>query len=360
MADTEFFDLFDTEATLAEMDRLSLENKGINGPVAVHKIEEIQTPDNFAFATFSTGTTALQNLIGVTHREIQDRCNASKRLFELSGINRGDSILFTYPPLVNLFPYKAIMDSGIKIQFLKRSSKTSLLSFLSSCNADCIIGESAFLCSAMRDADSLAMKDLFKCKIIAAGTPLSADLAEECEKRGIELHDAYGCQEFGWLALDGIEVRNDISFMPVNSSGSLCEIIAGGLPTGDVMPVIDGGHFLSKKSKMATYRRKRSENESIVIIKESNVNSADTLSRTAKAVVRIKGKIISIASDVKVKSERTVLEIKKLCGDVISSDNAFLISSKEKTALFDSILNAQLDYQGNHKFNELWNKYDRV
>ncbi len=56
--------------TLAEMPRRTLSDKGIAGPTAAHVIEEIHTPLNLALVTFTTGSSAFQNIVGVTQNEL--------------------------------------------------------------------------------------------------------------------------------------------------------------------------------------------------------------------------------------------------------------------------------------------------
>ena len=62
-----------------EMPRRTLNDKGIAGPTAAHVIEEIHTPLNLALVTFTTGSSAFQNIVGVTHDELALRTAAGKR-----------------------------------------------------------------------------------------------------------------------------------------------------------------------------------------------------------------------------------------------------------------------------------------
>lgn len=55
--------------SLEEMPCRTLDDKGIAGPTAAHVIEEIHTPLNLALVTFTTGSSAFQNIVGVTHNE---------------------------------------------------------------------------------------------------------------------------------------------------------------------------------------------------------------------------------------------------------------------------------------------------
>ena len=63
--------------TLAEMPRRTLSDKGIAGPTAAHVIEEIHTPLNLALVTFTTGSSAFQNIVGVTQNELLLRSAAA-------------------------------------------------------------------------------------------------------------------------------------------------------------------------------------------------------------------------------------------------------------------------------------------
>lgn len=50
--------------SFSEMPRRTLADKGIAGPTAAHVIEEIHTPLNLAMVTFTTGSSAFQNIVG--------------------------------------------------------------------------------------------------------------------------------------------------------------------------------------------------------------------------------------------------------------------------------------------------------
>lgn len=71
--------------SLEEMPRRTLAEKGIAGPTAAHVIEEIHTPLNLALVTFTTGSSAFQNIVGVTHSELPLRIAAGKRALAGSG-----------------------------------------------------------------------------------------------------------------------------------------------------------------------------------------------------------------------------------------------------------------------------------
>ena len=77
---------FGTGPLLAEMPRRTLADKGIAGPTAAHVIEELHTPLNLAYTTFTTGTTAFQTPVGVTWQELPDRAAAGVRALERCGV----------------------------------------------------------------------------------------------------------------------------------------------------------------------------------------------------------------------------------------------------------------------------------
>ena len=85
-------------------------------------IEDVHTPLNLAYLTFTTGTSAFQNIVGVTYAELPARIRASVRILERAGLKCGDKLLVTYPPLVNVFSGQALKDFGLKWSFLVRSS----------------------------------------------------------------------------------------------------------------------------------------------------------------------------------------------------------------------------------------------
>ena len=114
---------FGSAPKLEEMPKRTLADKGIAGPTAAHVIEDVHTPLNLAYLTFTTGTSAFQNIVGVTYAELPARIRASVRILERAGLKRGDKLLVTYPPLVNVFSGQALKDFGLKWSFLVRSSR---------------------------------------------------------------------------------------------------------------------------------------------------------------------------------------------------------------------------------------------
>ncbi len=357
------FDIFENEPVLETTPRLTLEDKHINGPAAAHKIEELHTPLCFAFTSFSTGSSALPNVIGVTFPEIEARCRASLKMFRLAGLKSGDCLLVTYPPLINVFPAEALARQGLKVRFLRRSSRGALLESLSEIKPAAIIGESSFIHSTMLDAEKLGRPEMFseETTIIAAGAPMNMNLLAEAEKRNIRVHDLYGCQEFGWLACDGLLLRDDISFVPAGGvKENSFEVVVGGLPTGDIMPFSPGGHVCCRSGKLITYRRRRASVELNVIVKESTLSSTETVRRTARSIMRLKGKNVFVSPDLVIKSTRTVLELKKSAEECPPHLESFLVCGGEKTEMFDAIARAQLDYQRDHRESGVWDKHERI
>ena len=76
--------------TIEEMPRRSLRDKGIHGPTAAHVIEEVHVPFNYAYLTFTTGSSAFQNIVGVTHAELAGREKSTRAVFAQAGVAHGD------------------------------------------------------------------------------------------------------------------------------------------------------------------------------------------------------------------------------------------------------------------------------
>ena len=55
-----------------EMPRKTLADKGAAGPTAAHALEEIHTPLNIAYTTYTTGTSAFQNPVGIVYEELPE------------------------------------------------------------------------------------------------------------------------------------------------------------------------------------------------------------------------------------------------------------------------------------------------
>ncbi|MCD8174595.1 MAG: acyl carrier protein [Phascolarctobacterium sp.] len=351
---------FGSAPTLAEMPRRTLGNKGIAGPTAAHAIEEVHTPLNLAYLTFTTGSSAFQNIVGITHAELPERVKASCGVLQRVGLSAGDEVLVTYPPLVNVFSGEAMKQYGLNWSFLVRSSRDAFLAAMYEERPKAVIGESSFIRAALEDAKHMGVaEDLPKgAVLLTAGTPLDLELLPiATEVLQASVHDLYGCQEFGWLVMDGVPVRKDIELLPIkkDKSQEMFELVVGGLPMGDSFPVTESGHVCNREGRIITYRRQRTYPEYEVIVKATKLSSDMTLWRVARSILRIKGRIVKIDSKVITKAENTVLELVPGQTTGVKSES-FIIEGPIKTAFFDSMVQAQLDYQQNSKVDPVWQK----
>lgn len=337
--------------TLEEMKRRSLREKGIDGPTGAHVIEEIHTPFNFAYVTATTGTTAFQNLVGVTHQEIPGRIKAAHRLFSLASLKKGCHMLITYPPLVSVFSKQALDSLDVTTGFLLRSERAALLLAAWEQKPDVIVGESSFLKAALIDAKNMDMLDLFPKGItfLAAGTPLDLELPELAAQlvQG-SVHDLYGCQEFGFLTLDGIPLRDDLTLLKWKDPYH--DLLVGGLPTGDCFPVSETGHLCNRKGTILTYSRKRKDTDCEVTVKAAPVSGIDTLFRLSKTILRIKARIIRVDPDVTLDADMTSLFLSNQDGEQKT------LTGPAATELFDCLLRAQTNYQATGKRDPAWLK----
>jgi hypothetical protein len=342
---------FQTAPVLDAMPRRTLLDKGINGPTSAHVIEEIHTPLNLAYVTFTTGTSAFQNIVGVTMEEIPARVEASRRALGQAGLKKGDTLLVTYPPLVNVFSKAALEEYGIKWFFPEVSSRDAVLLSLAKDRPVAVIGESSFLRSCLEGAKKLGIANELPQNLIilAAGTPLDEALVETAQAtvQG-RVHDLYGCQEFGWLTLDGIPLRDDISLIEAEDGN--VDLIAGGLPTGDRFPL--GRHCCNPNGKVLTYLRKRTVPEMELTVLETTAAAADTIERLGRTILRIKARIVRVDPGLRTGAEHTVLSLKPFNQE----KPAYIIDTKEKTALFDALLQSQLVYQKQSKNDPAWLK----
>ncbi len=357
----ELVKMFGSAPTFAEMPRRTLQDKGIAGPTAAHTIEEVHTPLNLAYLTFTTGSSAFQNIVGVTHAEMPARIRASFEVLRRAGLHGGDKVLVTYPPLINVFAGEAFKQYGLNWSFLVRSSRDAFLAALYEERPRAIVGESSFLRAALEDAGHMGVAgDLPQgAVILAAGTPLDLELLPLAHKvLRAEVHDLYGCQEFGWLVMDGVPLRPDLELVPVTPAGrgqEMFELVAGGLPMGDSFPVSASGHVCNKEGTIITWRRQRTYPEYEVFVRASTLASTVTLERVARSILRIKGRIVKISPDVALNAPHTVLEL--LPGQPLGgAGSGHVIAGPVKTALFDSMVQAQLDYQQNAKADPVWQK----
>lgn len=348
---------FGTAPSIEEMPKRTLADKGINGPTAAHVIEEVHVPLNLAYLTFTTGSSAFQNIVGVTHAEMENRVKAAHKALEIAGVKRGDKVLFTYPPLANVFSKKALDEYNLEWFFLRRSSRDAFLSLLYEKNPDVIVGESSFVRATLEDAKKMGIHSyLPKNKVIlVAGTPLDLELLPVAEEiLDSKVYDLYGCQEFGWLSINGILLRDDISLVQSPLKDHY-EVVVGGLPMGDSFTVSDSGHVCDKKGKLITYRRERTYPEYEVIVKATTLSSSVTIGRAARSILRIKGRIVKVANDIAISQPHTVLELRPGMGE-LSDSNVIKIEGPESTMLFDDLVNAQLAYQQNSKSDPTWIK----
>jgi len=367
---TEYVRCFQTAPTLDAMPKRTLSDKGVNGPTSAHVIEELHTPFNLAYVTFTTGTSAFQNIVGVTWEEIPDRIEASRRLLNAAGLRKGDALLVTYPPLVNVFSKTALEDFGLKWFFPEVSSRDAVLLSLVRERPAAVIGESSFLRSCLESALKLELAEELPQNLVflAAGTPLDENLPEIVQStvKG-KVHDLYGCQEFGWLTMDGLPLRDDISLVEAEDGGcdswrGYFDLIVGGLPTGDRFPLDNRGHRCNPDGKIITYLRKRTVPEMEVTVLETTAAAAETLHRLGRTILRIKARIVRIDPGLVTGAERTVLSLGKIAEGKFTDASSnrkrqpYIINTKEKTALFDTLLQSQLAYQKQSKTDPAWLK----
>ncbi len=344
---------YSTAPTMAHMPRRSLADKGIDGPTGAHVIEEVHTPFNLAYITVSTGSTAFQNIVGVTGFELAARAAAAHKALALAGVEKGETLLFCYPPLVSVFSAQALRDYPLSWFFLEVSSRDALLLAMAERRPRVVVGESSFLRAALQDAARAGLDELLPRGVvfITAGTPLDLDFPETARQIcGGTVHDLYGCQEFGWLAMDGVPLRPDISLLPAAKPGSF-DLIVGGLPTGDCFPVLDGGHLCGQRGSIISYARTRSWPEHEVIIEKATAESPETAQRLARSILRIKARVVRCAPHMETGAPHTVLCLRR-CGE----ETGNIIEGPEKTALFDSLMDAQLAYQAGAKTDPAWLK----
>lgn len=347
----EFVSDVGTSPTLLEMKRRGLYEKGIDGPTGAHIIEEIHVPLNFAYITATTGSSAFQNLVGVTWKEIPDRVKAAEKLFELASIPRGCRMLVTYPPLVSVFSKKALDELGVEVEFMLRSERAAFILAVCEKQPDVIVGESSFLKAALHDAKRMDMLDLFPEGLIflAAGTPLDLELLDAVELlQGGCVHDLYGCQEFGFLTLDGIPLRDDLSLL--ERKAGYFDLFAGGLPTGDCFAVSEKGHVCNREGKIITYTRIRQDTDCMTVILGTTVRSQDTVRRLVKTILRIKARIVCVDSSVELGADCTRLLIQN------GEGRQMILKGPVKTRMFDRLMDAQKEYQAMEKTDPAWSK----
>ena len=337
---------FGSGPLLEEMPQNTLEDKGIAGPTAAHRIEQIHTPLNFAYLTCTTGSSAFQNLVGVVPQELPARISAGKLALERSGLRRGDVLVVTYPPLVNVFTRQALEEYGVTVRFIRRPSRDALLLELCQRPIHGVVGESSFLRAALVDARRMGLwnrlpRDLI---LLAAGTPLDPELEEVMSPlTNWRLHDLYGCQEFGWLVLDGIPLRGDITMWDAGREDGRRHLLAGGLPTGDCFLLGPGGRILT-----ASGLRAKAEPE--VILRATTLADPDTAARVARSILRIKAKIVRLDPELRYSQIHTRLRVK-----LPGQSEALELLGPDKTKQFDDLVEAQKQYQA-RKRDPVWSK----
>jgi len=344
----ESVEFYSTVPAFNEMQKRTLTDKGINGPTAAHVIEEVHTPLNYAYITFTTGTTAWQNLVGITPNEKDYRKMVGMNALKMAGVKEGDKAMFCYPPLLNAITRNALEEMGVSWAFLTKSSRDSFLMDLYYKEPNVIFGESSFLKCALQDAERLDVaKDLPNVDIVnCIGTPLDLDAVDIIrDVLDAKVNDIYGTQEFGWITMNGRPVRKDISLVRSKSGKDSKETVVGGLPTGDSFPVVDSGHVLDKEGKIITYMRKRTIPDYEMYIKETTVNAKQTIERACRSILRIKSKVAKVPDDVVLNADRTVIELLPSMIPKDYDEEPILIEGPDKTVLFDLLLQAQIDYQ---------------
>lgn len=346
--------------SLREMPRRTLDDKGIAGPTAAHIIEEIHTPLNLALVTFTTGSSAFQNIVGVTHSELPLRAASGKRALAICGVTAGQHVLVTYAPLVNVFTRQALDESGLHWSFLSRSCRDALLIALCHQSPDAVVGESSFLRATLEQAlkTGLAARLPKKLTLIAAGTPLDEELVTLASSLGYALHDIYGCQEFGWLMLDGVPLREDISLVPAPQGGDWREAIVGGLPTGDSFPAAAGGHLCNPQGKIQTWKRQRTTPEYDMVVMATTARHREIVERTARTILRIKGRVCHVSSQLKTEASATHIQLwpRAVPGECAARVTPVDIIGPRATAQFDALLQAQRDLQQRAKNDPAWCK----
>jgi hypothetical protein len=347
--------------TLDEMPSRRLADKGIHGPTAAHVIEEIHTPLNVAYVTFTTGSSAFQNIVGVTHNELEDKIATSRKALSRCGIGAGQRMLVTYAPLVNVFCPDALKKEGVDWFFLARSSRDALLLSLCRDKPEVVLGESSFLRVALAQALEIGLATELPKKlcILTAGTPLDLELLPLAQKLGYQVHDLYGCQEFGWLTLDGVPLRDDISLIPSPLGADIREVIVGGLPMGDSFPYSTEGHICNAAGPVITYKRMRTYPEYEVVVKATTRGSRELIERTARTILRIKGRIVKVSRDLRLNAEENELHLvpSVIPGEYEADQLApVVIRGLQATQLFDRIVEAQSALQNSAKTDPTWIK----
>lgn len=344
-------ELYGSGPTYEEMKYRTLEDKGIAGSTAAHIIEEVHTPNNYAYITFTTGTSAFQNLVGVVRRELDMRLEVGKNILEQICLQKGDKLLVTYPPLINVFYEQVFRDYGVKVIFLKRPSRDALLLAMCKEKPKAVIGESKFLRCGIEDGKRLGIISEFPAQpiLIAAGAPLDLELLSVCEALDRPtVHDLYGCQEFGWLMLNGIPLRQDITLIPCGNKLQYVHVTVGGLSTGDTFSI--GPHIIDRKGLVATYASYRSTKEWKTRIIKSTALDVGTVYRLAKSIMRMKGKVVEVDNMLRCNAKENAVNV------INPDDGTVTLITGNKLRLLEDLLYAQLKYQARSKMDPVWCK----
>ena len=264
-------------------------------------------------------------------------------------------MLLCYAPLGNVFSRGAFERAQVRPVFLSRSSRDAFLVALCRERPRVVVGESSFLRASLEDAKKLGVWDAVPegVHLLCAGTPLDLELLPIAEEKGAVVHDLYGCQEFGWLVMDGAPLRDDLTLVADPQREGWAMLVAGGLPTGDSFPVGGTGHVLNPAGIIHTYSRKRTTPELEVVVQACTAQSALTLERACRSILRIKGRIVRMAPDVVVGAPANELALMSAWPE---NRMVAVIDDPEKTVLFARLLEAQERYQATSKSDPLWTK----
>ena len=206
----------------------------------------------------------------------------------------------------------AFEGASVEPIFLPHSSRDAFLVALCREKPRVVVGESSFLRVALEDAKKLGIWEAIPegVHLLCAGTPLDMELlplAEECD---IGVHDLYGCQEFGWLVMDGAPLRDDRPILvPDAEREGWAILVAGGLPTGDSFPMGGAGHVLNADGPIHTYARQRTTPELEVVVRACTAQSEMTLERACRSILRIKGRIVRPAPGARIAAETNELAL---------------------------------------------------
>jgi len=67
---------------------------------------------------------------------------------------------------------------------------------------------------------------------------------------GARVHDSLRCQEFWWLTMDGIPLRDDISLVKSAGRHRVLRACRRRLPMSDSFPVSSKGHVLNSQGRI--------------------------------------------------------------------------------------------------------------